>query len=74
MAEAAGLANRAAQPRSRFALRRALARTRDHSTAGATELKARGAPERVVELTLNHHGPPGNDTMLALLQQADAES
>jgi len=74
VADSTGLAGRFAQPRSRFAIRRALARTRDHSSAGAAELKARGAPERVVELTLNHHGPPGNDTMLALLQQADAES
>lgn len=74
VAEAAGVAGRAAQPRSRFALRRALARSRDHSAAGAAELRAKGAAARVVELTLNHHSPPGNDTMLALLQQADAES
>lgn len=74
LADAVGAAGRVASPTSRFALRRAVARTREHSRSGANQLAAAGAPVRAVELTLNHHGPSGHDTMLALLQQADAES
>ena len=59
---------------SRFELRRAVARTLAHSETGAFALEVAGAPGRVVELTLRHHEPAGDDPMLALLQQADAAS
>jgi putative nucleotidyltransferase with HDIG domain len=56
---------------SRLATRRAIERTRIHADAGAHQLIARGADDRVVELTRAHHDPPGTDTVLALLQEAD---
>lgn len=70
----AKLTQRAADPGSRFEVRRALERTRTHSTEGAAMLRKAGASPRVVELTRLHHGPPGSDRMLALLQEADAAS
>jgi len=57
---------------SRFAMRRALARSRAHSEIGAGLLVEAGASPRVVELTRLHHRPAGRDAMLALLQRADA--
>lgn len=63
-----------ADPRSRLELRRAMARTRDHSRVGAEMLAAAGAAPRVVGLTARHHGPTGEDPLLDLLQQADAAS
>jgi putative nucleotidyltransferase with HDIG domain len=59
---------------SRIELRRAVARTLSHSQTGAETIARAGAPARVVDLTLRHHGPAGEDPMLALLQQADAAS
>jgi putative nucleotidyltransferase with HDIG domain len=59
---------------SRFELRRAVARSLSHAESGAGALTAVGASPRVVDLTLRHHSPPGSDTMLALLQEADAAS
>jgi hypothetical protein len=64
----------AASPGSRFELRRAMARTRDHSHSGAALLEAAGARPRVVELTLRHHDPRPADPVIALLQRADAAS
>jgi hypothetical protein len=64
----------AASTTSRFELRRALARTRDHSETGAALLTAAGANGRVVELTLHHHDARPADPVLALLQRADAAS
>jgi putative nucleotidyltransferase with HDIG domain len=69
-----GVEGRAASERSRFELRRALHRTREHSREGASLLRAAGAHERVVELTLRHHESGLNDPVLALLQRADAAS
>ena len=72
LAKRAGLGERFAAADSRFAVRRAMARTADHSEAGAKLLLAAGASEAVIELTRLHHTPPGTDRVLALLQQADA--
>lgn len=69
-----GLDARAADPRSRFAWRRALARSKAHSEASADAAGVAGASERAVELVRNHHAPAGADAMLALLQEADAAS
>jgi putative nucleotidyltransferase with HDIG domain len=60
--------------RSRFEVRRALARSRSHSEEGARALERAGATPRVVELTRLHHALPKGDVMLALLQQADSET
>ena len=60
---------------SRLRLRRALARSRDHSELGAALLLAAGAEPRLVELTRLHHSTASaSDPVLALLQVADAES
>jgi putative nucleotidyltransferase with HDIG domain len=59
---------------SRFELRRAVERTLTHSETGAARLTEAGAPQRVIDLTARHHGPAGEDRVLALLQQADAAS
>lgn len=67
-----GLAHIAAGRASRFELRRAIARSADHSESGARILAAAGASARVVNLTRFHHAPPHGDPVLALLQQADA--
>ncbi len=76
LAGALGLSEAAAHGDSRFELRRALQRTREHSREGARVLQAAGAPAAVVELTRLHHllttTPEGRDGMLALLQEADA--
>ena len=61
-----------AHAESRSEWRRALARSRDHSALGASQLRSVGASPRVVELTQAHHDAAGGDHMLALLQQADA--
>jgi len=74
VADTAGQAHRLAAADSRLELRRAIHRTLEHSSAGAGMLAAAGASERLVELTARHHGSPGADAMLALLQQADAEN
>ena len=63
-----------AGPGSRFEFRRALARGLAHSESGARALADAGASPRVVDLTRRHHSPPGSDTMLALLHEADAAS
>lgn len=63
-----------ARQESALAMRRALARTADHASAGARLVELAGAPERVVDLTAHHHLPPGADAMLSLLQAADAAS
>ena len=69
----AGRANGlAANAYSRLEMRRALARSRDHSALGAAMLRSAGASPRVIELTQTHHDAVGGDHMLALLQQADA--
>lgn len=69
-----GLGSRLAGSDSRFEVRRAMARTATHSEVGAQLLASAGASSLVVSLTRLHHSPPGNDPMLALLQQADAAS
>ena len=68
----AGLERRLAGRGSRFEFRRAMARTAEHSAAGARILLQAGATPAVAELTRLHHAPPGTDRVLALLQQADA--
>lgn len=60
--------------RSRYAMRRAVARSRVHSERGAVLLERAGASERVVALTRLHHSEPGQDGILRLLQAADAAS
>ncbi|MBI2765077.1 MAG: HDIG domain-containing protein [Chloroflexi bacterium] len=67
-----GVATRLADPDSRLRGRRAVARSRDHSRAGADVLRRNGASERLVDLTARHHADPREDVVLALLQQADA--
>lgn len=68
----AGVGNRLADGDSRFEFRRAMARTAEHSAAGARLLLQAGATPAVAELIRLHHTPPGTDRVLALLQQADA--
>ncbi len=63
-----------ASPRSRFELRRAVARSSVHAEVGARLAQEAGAPPRVVELIRRHHEPPRGDGMLAVLQRADDES
>ena len=55
-------------------LGRAVGRSLAHSDTGATLLEATGASPRVVALTRLHHSEPGEDGMLAVLQEADAAS
>jgi putative nucleotidyltransferase with HDIG domain len=74
LASKAGIARKLADARSGMAGRRAMARSLDHSETGARALREHGGSERLVDLTLRHHAPPRGDTMLALLQQADAAS
>jgi hypothetical protein len=69
-----GVARWLAEPRSQYELRRAVSRTLLHSERGAAMLERAGASEGVIELTLRHHSDPGDDPVLALLQQADAAS
>jgi UTP:GlnB (protein PII) uridylyltransferase len=69
-----GLAHVLASRRSRFAVRRAVARSLAHAATGARVLEEAGVTEEVVRLTRLHHGPPGDDPVLALLQMADARS
>lgn len=61
-----------AAPRSRFAFRRAVARSVSHGHLGAATLERAGAAPRVIELTRLHHSAPGGDAILRLLQAADA--
>ncbi len=63
-----------ANGRSHLEMRRAMQRSRDHSAIGAKLLEAAGAPAAVVQLTLLHHGEPGANGMLMILQEADAAS
>ncbi len=70
----AGVVAWAANGESRLEIRRAMDRTRLHSERGAALLLNAGASKRVAELTALHHGPPGGDRVLALLQEADAAS
>ncbi len=72
VADQLGLTRTVANSRSRIELRRAIARTADHSASGAHTLLEAGATARAVDLTRRHHEPAGDDPMLALLQQADA--
>lgn len=72
LAEAARLGAIAANERSRLEVRRAMARSRSHAWSGAELIRAAGAPEEAVRLVRLHHRAPGNDPVLALLQQADA--
>ncbi|MCK9517541.1 MAG: HDIG domain-containing protein [Dehalococcoidia bacterium] len=67
-----GIVRWLAKRESRLELRRAVARSLRHSAAGAEMLRAAGAPACVIELTARHHESPGDDPVLALLQQADA--
>ena len=69
-----GLGAAASDSMSRFAMRRAMARTADHAAEGARMVAIAGGPERVVDLTARHHSGPGADAMLGLLQAADAAS
>lgn len=64
--------DRAGSHGSRLEMRRAMARSRDHSEAGARMARDAGVSERIIELILNHHAEADGDAMLALLQQADA--
>lgn len=59
---------------SRFALRRAVARSARHPGRGAGMLRGAGAPDRVVELTKLHHLARPQDAMLTRLSEADAAS
>ena len=68
----AGLEKRLAASDSGLEFRRAMARSAEHSAAGAAILQEAGAPPAAVQLTRLHHTPPGTDRVLALLQQADA--
>ena len=67
-----GIARWVAEPRSQYEVRRAVARSLVHSERGAAMLERAGASEAVISLTLLHHSDPGDDPVLALLQQADA--
>lgn len=69
-----GLARALGKSASRLELRRAIARSLEHSEAGALLMAEAGASERAVNLTRLHHAPSGQDPVLALLQQADAVS
>ena len=71
IAQASHLEARLASASSRFPVRRAIERSRTHSESGARTLEAARASERVIDLTRRHHGPPGTDPVLALLQEAD---
>lgn len=64
--------NALADERSHVELRRALARSKNHAWASAEAMRAAGASERATELARLHHRAPGDDGVLALLQQADA--
>jgi hypothetical protein len=67
-----GVARTLGNGRSGLAMRRAIARSLEHSEASADRMARAGASERAVNLTRLHHAPPGQDPVLALLQQADA--
>jgi hypothetical protein len=72
LAGALHLAGVAASPASRLETRRAIARSLDHSEAGAALIAAAGGSARLVNLTRLHHSIPAGDPVLALLEQADA--
>ncbi len=63
-----------ASQKSRFTLRRAVARSLHHAHQGAAMLQAGGASDRVVELTSLHHVSIPRDAMLTRLSEADAAS
>lgn len=67
-----GVARWLGEQKSQYALRRAVWRSLTHSERGALMLERAGADEEVVQLTLLHHSDPGDDPVLALLQQADS--
>lgn len=69
-----GVAPLLADASSRLEVRRAVARTSNHSSEGAALLAAARASDTVVDLTRRHHQPPGADPVLALLQAADSAS
>jgi putative nucleotidyltransferase with HDIG domain len=74
LAEQLGVARLLAKRGSAFEIRRAIARSRGHSETSADMMARAGASERAVNLARRHHAPPGEDPVLALLQQADAAS
>ncbi|MFN0094103.1 MAG: hypothetical protein ACKVVT_04915 [Dehalococcoidia bacterium] len=74
VAKRAGLGAHLASERSRFELRRALARTASHSQTSAAAMRHAGAEPPAVQLTLLHHTRQASDPMLTLLQAADAAS
>jgi hypothetical protein len=74
LASRAGAAAVLARRDSRFAVRRAVARSQRHAAESARAMAAAGASPRATALTRRHHAPAGADVMLALLQQADAAS
>jgi hypothetical protein len=55
-------------------LRSALARSMTHAARSAELIIAAGGSERAAALTRDHHRPPGDDPVLALLQRADARN
>ncbi|HJP41016.1 MAG TPA: HD domain-containing protein [Dehalococcoidia bacterium] len=57
---------------SRFEIRRAIARSANHSERGAALLSLADAPPVVIELTRLHHSKTKGDAMLDLLQKADS--
>lgn len=74
VARRVGLGTVSASTTSRFAVRRAMARTANHAVEGARMTEAAGAPKRVVDLIARHHMAPRADAMLGLLHAADAAS
>lgn len=63
---------RMAAARSRFEVRRAMARSATHSETSAAAMRAAGASETAVSLVARHHDRGVTDPVLALLQSADA--
>lgn len=74
LASWAGIADRLASARSRFRMRRAIARSLVHAVTGARMTERAGAPARVSDLIARHHDPVGPDAMLGLLQEADSQN
>lgn len=72
LAEVTRTAGMAPKANSRFEVRRAMARSAQHSETGATLMREAGAPGRAIELARAHHDVFPTDPVLALLQQADA--
>ena len=72
MLQRVGAGSVAAAADSRWAFRRAVARSIGHAETSAVCMAAAGADGRALDLTRRHHEPAGSDGVLALLQQADA--